>query len=343
VITVDPAQCAKKTVYQVQSIPVAAGDRLRWTKNDRAIGIRNGQTFVVQQMASDGTAQICDQEGNTRPIDLNRYPFLDYAWVSTIYSSQGKTGDRVMALLDGMTTHQESFYVTVSRAKHHLTLYTADLAELMQLAQKSHAKANVSDYIPLFKVNPYAQTQTAQTNDCSTTAAHRDLGQCIGDRVGERICQQLAADFSRTHRLEATGEPPGAENAAVTPDLDPPIATLSPAIADYLEQREFLDNAGDVAAAVAAIDCGLECLEQSTQSRTQLAAAVDRLDAAIGRQARRVESSEQSHSNHFQQRPAELMQIEAKVLTLANQQQYQQYSQGVQANPVKLDYLIELI
>jgi conjugative relaxase-like TrwC/TraI family protein len=126
VITVDPAQCAKKAVYQVQSIPVATGDRLRWTKNDRTTGIRNGQTFVVQQIASDGTAQICDQEGNTRPINLNYYPFLDYAWVSTTYSSQGKTGDRVMALLDGMTTHRESFYVTVSRAKHHLTLYLID-------------------------------------------------------------------------------------------------------------------------------------------------------------------------------------------------------------------------
>jgi hypothetical protein len=38
------------------------------------------------------------------------------------------------------------------------------------------------------------------------------------------------------------------------------------------------------------------------------------------------------------------MKIEAKVLTLANQQRYQQlwqqYSQKVQANPVKLDYLV---
>jgi conjugative relaxase-like TrwC/TraI family protein len=295
VITVDPAQCAKKTVYQVQQIPVAVGDRLRWTKNDRATGTRNGQTFVVQQIASDGTAQICDQEDKTRPINLNCYPFLDYAWVSTTYSSQGKTGDRVMALLDGMTINRESFYVTVSRAKHHLMLYTADIAELTQRAQKSTANENVSDYIPLFQVYTHAQTQTAQTNVRSATAAttdHRDLGQRIGGRVGDRIRQQLAADFSRTHGLAATGEPSGAGNAAVAPDLDRYVAPLSTAIADCLEQREFLDNAGELAAAATAINCRLEHLEQSTQRRTQLAAAVDRLDAAIGRQAGGTELSQ---------------------------------------------------
>ncbi len=361
VITVDPAQCAKKAVYQVQSIPVATGDRLRWTKNDRTTGIRNGQTFVVQRIASDGTAQICDQEGKTRPINLNHYPFLDYAWVSTTYSSQGKTGDRVMALLDGITTHRESFYVTVSRAKHQLTLYTADLAELMQLTQKSHAKANVSDYIPLFQVNLYAQTQTAQTNDCSTTAAtsiHRDLSQCLGDRVGARIRQQLAADFRRTHGLEATGEPPGAGDAAVTPDLDSHIATLSSAIADYLEQREFLDHAGGVAAAVTAIDCRLEHLEPSAQRRTQLAAAVNRLDAAIGRPVGGVEPSQRTKSERVQPQwsaaPAmnggtDILLVPphspAPIPPLLPKERYQhlwqQYSQGARAsNPVKLDYLV---
>jgi hypothetical protein len=111
---------------------------------------------------------------------------------------------------------------------------------------------------------------------------------------------QLAADFGRAHGLAATGEPPGAENAAVAPDLDPPIATLSSAIADYLEQREFFDNAGDVAAAVTAIDCRLEHLEQSTQRRTQLAAAVDRLDAAIGKQAGEAEPNQCAESERVQ-------------------------------------------
>jgi conjugative relaxase-like TrwC/TraI family protein len=366
VITVDPAQCAKKTVYQVQSMPVAVGDRLRWTKNDRATGIRNGQTFVVQQVASDGTAQICDQEGNVRPINLNRYPFLDYAWVSTTYSSQGKTGDRVMALLDGMTINRESFYVTVSRAKHHLMLYTADITELTQRAQKLTANENVSDYIPLFQVYTHAQTQKAQTNAISATAAtaiHRDLGQRIGDGVGERLCQKLAADFRRDHGLAATGEPPGAGDAAGAgdfpsppPNLDRHVAPLSTAIADYLEQQALIECTGEFAAAGAAIDYGLEHLEQSTQRRTQFAAAVARLDAAIGKQAGGAEPNQCAESERVQPQgsaaptlnrgtdslPVPATHPPAPPLSRTRcQRMWQQYSQGMQAsNPVKLDYLV---
>ncbi|PZV04735.1 MAG: hypothetical protein DCF32_11900 [Leptolyngbya sp.] len=63
-----------------------------------------------------------------------------------------------MALMDA-TTSQESFYVAVSRAKYQLSLYTADPDDLLRQAQRSSAKENVSDYIPLFNlVNTHAQT-----------------------------------------------------------------------------------------------------------------------------------------------------------------------------------------
>ncbi len=45
-----------------------------------------------------------------------------------------------MALMDSTTTNRESFYVTVSRAKHCLALYTANKIELAQWAEVSKAK-----------------------------------------------------------------------------------------------------------------------------------------------------------------------------------------------------------
>jgi hypothetical protein len=105
---------------------------------------------VVTQIEPDGSATVLDAEGRTRAIQLSGKQYLDYAWVSTTYSSQGKTANRVLALL-GNTTHREAFYVAISRAKHELTLYTAGREELMRLAQVSRAKENVSDYVPLFE------------------------------------------------------------------------------------------------------------------------------------------------------------------------------------------------
>ncbi len=124
-----------------------------------------------------------------------------------------------------------------------------------------------------------------------------------------------------------------------------------------LEQREFLDNAGDVAAAVAAIDCRLEYLEQSTQRRTQFAAAVNRLDAAIGRQIGGGEPSQFTKSERVQPQWAAAPAVNeesdsllpphslAPMPPLLPRERYQQlwerYSEGVWAsNPVRLDYLV---
>jgi conjugative relaxase-like TrwC/TraI family protein len=144
---IDPTQCLKKSVYQAQDIKVAVGDRLRWSKNDTSAGIRNGQTFKVLGF-EDQQTQIEYADGKTDRVNLNGICYVDYAWVSTTYSAQGKTAERVLATTD-RTLNQEAFYVICSRAKYQLTLYTDDKAELLRLAQISRSKENVSDYLKL--------------------------------------------------------------------------------------------------------------------------------------------------------------------------------------------------
>ncbi|MEO0537726.1 MAG: MobF family relaxase, partial [Cyanobacteria bacterium P01_A01_bin.123] len=76
-ITVDPARCERKTVYGVQQMAIAVGDRLRWTRNDRAAGIHNGQRFRVEQIDAQGQAQVQDAEGKINQIDLSGRQFVD--------------------------------------------------------------------------------------------------------------------------------------------------------------------------------------------------------------------------------------------------------------------------
>jgi hypothetical protein len=144
---IDPADCLKKSVYQAQDIKMAVGDRLRWSKNDTSAGIRNGQTFKVLGF-EDQQTQIEYADGKTDSVNLNGTQYADYAWVSTTYSAQGKTAERVLATID-RTLNQEAFYVICSRAKYQLTLYTDDKAEMLRLAQVSRSKENVSDYLKL--------------------------------------------------------------------------------------------------------------------------------------------------------------------------------------------------
>ncbi|MEM9978608.1 MAG: AAA family ATPase, partial [Cyanobacteria bacterium P01_D01_bin.2] len=151
-LSVAPECCGRKLVYAPQALPVAVGDQLRWTKNDRSLHRRNGQRFMVEQIGPDGTAQIVDAEGHRQQLSLAGKPYVDYGWVSTTYGSQGKTAERVLALVDG-TMHRAAFYVTVSRAKRQVGLYVASKGELMQRAGVSRAKENGSDYVALAGVD----------------------------------------------------------------------------------------------------------------------------------------------------------------------------------------------
>jgi hypothetical protein len=278
-------------VYTTQSIPVAVGDRLRWTRNNAKAGIRNGQGFVVMGLEADGTATIRDGAGQTSTINLRGNQYVDYAWVSTTYSSQGKTAERVLALL-GETTNREAFYVAISRAKRAVTLYTTSQADLVRLAQVSRAKENISDYVPLTQqVMTYGQHEQRQQQEQRQPELIPVFDpRAVGERIGNRVAEQLRAAASRDMCEYAAGAAPrrprsdlGRGFGDVAAALEPEVGALGRAIAAYRQRRDFLRCAGDLAGAVAAIDCGLEQLERAAQDRVGLAAAVYRVVRAVGR------------------------------------------------------------
>lgn len=137
-IKVDPL--FEKAVYHSSEIEIAVGDRLKWTKNDRKQGRRNGQEFTVKAIEGT-TATIEYKDGKQDSFDFRVPQPLDYGLVSTTYSSQGKTADRVLISAD-YTIGKESFYVAVSRVKSELKLYTSDKDNLLDLAKASRAKEN---------------------------------------------------------------------------------------------------------------------------------------------------------------------------------------------------------
>jgi hypothetical protein len=287
VLSIDPAACPRKTVYTTQAISVAVGDRLRWTRNNSKAGIRNGQGFVVTGLEADGTATIRDGAGQTSTIDLSGNQYVDYAWVSTTYSSQGKTAERVLALL-GETTNREAFYVAISRAKRAVTLYTTSQADLVRLAQVSRAKENVSDYVPLTQqVMTYGQHE--QRDERQPESIPRFDPRAVGERLGNRVAEQLRAAAGRDLREYAAGAASrrprpdlGGGFGDVAAALEPELGALGRAIAAYRQRRDLLRCAGDLAGAVAIVNCGLEQLERAAQDRTGLAEAVDRVARAVG-------------------------------------------------------------
>ncbi|WP_193200523.1 MobF family relaxase [Nostoc sp. MG11] len=135
-----------KAVYKRAEIEIAVGDRLQWKKNDRQLSRRNGQEFVVTAIAADQAYIKYLDSDRSESISLSQAQNLDYALVSTTYSSQGKAADRVLISAD-FTIGQESFYVAASRARHELYIYTEDPTRLVELAQESKTKENALELL----------------------------------------------------------------------------------------------------------------------------------------------------------------------------------------------------
>ena len=357
VLSINPSLCPRKTVYTTQAISVAVGDRLRWTRNNAKAGIRNGQGFVVMGLEADGTATIRDGAGQTSTINLIGNQYIDYAWVSTTYSSQGKTAERVLALL-GETTNREAFYVAISRAKRAVTLYTTSQADLVRLAQVSRAKENVSDYVPLIQqVMTYGQHE--QREERKPEPIPSVDPRAVGERIGNRVAEQLRAAAGRDLRQHAAGAPPRRPRpdlwggfGDVAAALEPELGVLGRAIAAYRQRRDLLRCAGDLAGAVAAVNCGLEQLERAAQDRVGLAAAVDRVVEKVGRQNRQQRGIDEPKSLYVRELPKD-RELDAGPLGVASNpsqrqrsvsreryyQMWQKYSPKVSpSNPAELDF-----
>jgi hypothetical protein len=140
-LSVDPIKF-RLSVYTKETVEIAVGDRLRWTLNSPDFGRRNGQEFVVTGIeGSEATIEYKD--GSRSRINLYQPLHLDYALVSTTYSSQGKTAERVLiSAAADPTVSAQSFYVAISRARSGLQIYAEDKELLLELAQSRKAKEN---------------------------------------------------------------------------------------------------------------------------------------------------------------------------------------------------------
>ncbi|MBD1921963.1 relaxase domain-containing protein [Microcoleus sp. FACHB-831] len=161
-LTVDPLKF-RKNIYTPLRLEIAVGDRLKWTQNNQLLHRRNGQEFEVTAIFGDA-AQIQYKGSKTELLNLKDIHHIDYALVSTVYSSQGKTAERVLIAAD-QTLGQEDFYVATSRVKVDLMLYTESKAELLKRVQKSKAKENPLKLIGIANQNEKNEAMENQTDE----------------------------------------------------------------------------------------------------------------------------------------------------------------------------------
>jgi len=137
----------KCNLFREKFIEIGEGDKLKWTKNQNIIvkdkfgnktGINkrmNGQDVTVLEINKEkNIIKLKDIKGKIDEIKLKDNHFLDYSYITTVFSSQGKTCDKVFASLTNID--RENFYVAVSRARLDCKLYCENKEELYKKVEK---------------------------------------------------------------------------------------------------------------------------------------------------------------------------------------------------------------
>jgi ATP-dependent exoDNAse (exonuclease V) alpha subunit len=141
-------QAKRFQVYEAKELGIAKGDRLRITQNGfTAQAQRGGKTAKSRLNNGD----IYNVEGFTREGDIRlsngfvvpkNYGGINHGYVVTSHGSQGSTVDKVFISLGTESlaaANRQQLYVSVSRGREAVRLYTDDKAAMME-AVKSDAK-----------------------------------------------------------------------------------------------------------------------------------------------------------------------------------------------------------
>ena len=111
----------------------AKGDRIVFTKNDKALGVRNGMLGTVKAIAeateTNGAKELIvhidGKPNKTIIIDPSNYASIDHGYATTIHKSQGVTVDRAF-VLGSPTMDRHLTYVAMTRQKEDCKLYGAE-------------------------------------------------------------------------------------------------------------------------------------------------------------------------------------------------------------------------
>lgn len=136
----------------------AAGDRLLFRQNDRALGVKNGMLGTVQHAGAGQLEVRLDStkgegSGKAVAVDLASYAAVDHGYATTIHKSQGATVDRTWVLASG-SMDRHLTYVAMTRHRDAVALYAGkdefrSSADLSLRLSRGGAKETTLDYDPV--------------------------------------------------------------------------------------------------------------------------------------------------------------------------------------------------
>ena len=163
-------EAKKFQLYRPEKLALAEGDKLRVTQNgfvpDARPGakggkfrLNNGDIYDIAGFTKSGGIKL--PNGIVLPKD---YGGLTHGYVLTSHASQGKTVDKVLIALGSESlaaANREQFYVSVSRGREGVRLYTDDKAAMMDAVEGSSARLSATELMRGAGIKPRPKTDIA--------------------------------------------------------------------------------------------------------------------------------------------------------------------------------------
>ena len=199
---IDPAGYIRYRLdlYETRPMVLRAGDRVRWTRNDTARSLINGERAELLWI---GPVNVRMRTQDGREIAMRhddpQLHHLDHAYSSTVHAAQGLTCDRVIAVLDTdrAPADQAMFYVELTRARDNVVLLTDDrealiealetapaeeLSALRAIGEQFEVLTSVSDFAPAEIITQYPPPRKPAVLD-ETTRERRRAAERFVDRT----------------------------------------------------------------------------------------------------------------------------------------------------------------
>jgi len=142
-------QAKRFQAFHSSTLRLARGDTVRITKNgptaDGKHRLNNGAIYKVKKFDEGGN--IVFDNGWT--VGRN-FGFLSHGYVVTSHASQGKTVDRVFVGQGSdsfVASSREQFYVSASRARQQVTVYTDDKEALLDAVSRSEDRVSATELV----------------------------------------------------------------------------------------------------------------------------------------------------------------------------------------------------
>ena len=138
-----PLHLAKDfNVYHKTELAISKGDKIKITQNcydQQGKRVNNGQSLIVKTVKQRDKTILFNPVNDREFIFDKDFGHIDHNYVTTSHSSQGKTVDEVFISQPSSTfvaTDAKQFYVSVSRGRDNVKIYTDDKNELLEHATR---------------------------------------------------------------------------------------------------------------------------------------------------------------------------------------------------------------